>query len=307
MVIEEGQAPIFVDAQKTSYNIIEDIDFEEIGTTSDRLLTGLLINAESEYALLSKSIELHNTALSIPDMKSGFLNLWASIEVLCQDTNSNSKLEAVLKVVVPILKKDYLISMINNINECMKSNMTEQRYNSIMEEVTEVGCEKKKGFYLLLLPKYNDLRKELMDELKNYPVLRSRVSMLGDIKTTKNLKGLIDKYVQRITWHLYRMYRTRNAIIHSGEIPANIKYLGEHLHSYVDSTVTEFIAKLSGDIPFESVENVMVDIKFAVDNLENAITKERDIDEKIVNILIHPEMGAVMHCEEHTKEMLSIE
>ena len=47
--------------------------------------------------------------------------------------------------------------------------------------------------------------------------------------------------------------------------------------------------------------------KFAVDNLENAITKERDIDEKIVNILIHPEMGAVMHCEEHTKEMLSIE
>lgn len=95
----------FVDAQKTSYNIIEDIDFEEIGTTSDRLLTGLLINAESEYALLSKSIELHNTALSIPDMKSGFLNLWASIEVLCQDTNSNSKLEAVLKVVVPILKK----------------------------------------------------------------------------------------------------------------------------------------------------------------------------------------------------------
>lgn len=307
MVIEEGQAPIFVDAQKTSYNIIEDIDFEEIGTTSDRLLTGLLINAESEYALLRKSIELHNTALSIPDMKSGFLNLWASIEVLCQDTNSNSKLEAVLKVVVPILKKDYLISMINNINECMKSNMTEQSYNRIMEEVTEVGCEKKKGFYLLLLPKYNDLRKELMDELKNYPVIRSRVSMLGDIKTTKNLKGLIDKYVQRITWHLYRMYRTRNAIIHSGEIPANIKYLGEHLHSYVDSTVTEFIVKLSGDIPFESVENVMVDIKFAVDNLENAITKERDIDEKIVNILIHPEMGAVMHCEEHTKEMLSIE
>lgn len=146
MVIEEGQVPIFVDAQKTSYNIIEDIDFEEIGTTSDRLLTGLLINAESEYALLSKSIELHNTALSIPDMKSGFLNLWASIEVLCQDTNSNSKLEAVLKVVVPILKKDYLISMINNINECMKSNMTEQRYNSIMEEVTEVGCEKRRVF-----------------------------------------------------------------------------------------------------------------------------------------------------------------
>ena len=67
--------------------------------------------------------------------------------------------------------------------------------------------------------------------------------MFEDIKTTKDLKQFIDRYVQRVTWHLYRMYRARNAIIHSGEVPHNLRYLGEHLHSYVDSTLTEFIVK----------------------------------------------------------------
>lgn len=295
--------PVFVDAQRTSYNISEGIDFKTIGTTSDRLLTGLLSNAESEYSLLSKSIELHNTALSIPDLKSGFLNLWSAVEVLCQDKNATSKLDAVLKNVVPILKKDYLTSIVNDIDECLQNNISEQDYKSFMERINETGCEKKKCFYLLLKPEYQDLRKEIVAKLENYPVLRSRILMFEDMKTTKNLKEFVDRYVQRVTWHLYRMYRTRNAIVHSGDVPRNLKYLGEHLHSYVDATVKEFIVKLSGSIPFESVEDVIVDIRFAIDNLDNAIGKNTNIDDKIINILIHPEIGSVMHCEQHLEEM----
>jgi hypothetical protein len=299
MVIEKGCEPIFVTAQKVSYNIIEEINFKEIGEASDMMLTGVLVNAESEYALLRKSIELHNTALAIPDLKSGFLNLWASIEVLCQAPNRGNKFEYVLNNVVPILKKDYISVIVQNIIDCLKRNMSKKDFSLILEKVSETGCENKKIIYLLFLPKYSDARKEVIEMLGRYPVLRSRIAMLGAMQTTKELKSFIEKYIQRITWHLYRMYRTRNAIIHSGEIPSNLKYLGEHLHSYVDSVLTEFIAKLSGDIPFISVENVKTDIKFAVGNIESKIEKERKIDESIINIFIHPEIGKVMHCEEH--------
>lgn len=304
MVIEKDKLdPVFVDAKKIAYNIIDDIDFKKIGNTSDRLLTGLLINAQSEYSLLSKAIELHNTALSVSDLKSGFLNLWASIEVLCQNENAESKLESVLKNVIPILKKDYLVSIIVNINECLKDNLSKQSYNNIIDQIKEVGCQKKKIFYLLLLPKYKDLKKNVIDELKNYPVLRSRILEFENMKSTKELREFIDSYVQRVTWHLYRMYRTRNAIIHSGEVPHNLKYLGEHLHSYVDAILTDFIVKLSGEIPFESVENVKVDIKFAVNNLDKTIEKDVDITEEVINILIHPEIGKVLNCERHIKEI----
>lgn len=41
------------------------------------------------------------------------------------------------------------------------------------------------------------------------------------------------------------MYRTRNAIIHSGEDIDNLKALGEHLHSYVDEILYEIIIQLA--------------------------------------------------------------
>lgn len=299
MISDKENDPIFIDAKKVSYKIIEEVDFDQIGIRSDELITGLLINAKSEYSLLSKSIELHNTALAIPDLKSGFLNLWASIEVLCQNQNAESKLDAVLGIVLPILKKDYLITIINDIDNKLKANMCKEDYEYILNQVNVAGCENKKLLYMLLLKKNQELRKEVIEKLVNYPVLRSRISLFDEMKSTKDLKSVIEKYIQRITWHLYRMYRTRNAIIHSGEIPSNIKYLGEHLHSYVDSTVSEFIVKLSGDIPFKSIDDVLTDLKFASNNFEEAIQKDKVFDENIINILIHPELGYVMNCEAH--------
>lgn len=302
MVLDKNEVPIFVDAHKFTYNIIEDIDFEKIGVTSDSLLTGILMNAESEYKLLRKAIELHNTALAVPDLKSGFLNLWATIEVLCQPRNEGNKFEYVLKNVVPILKKNYISSIIENIIVGLKDNLSKEQYQEIFELVNESGCERKKIFYLTFLPKYSDGRKKVFEVLANYPVIRSRIAIISEMNTTKKLNEYIDKYIKRITWHLYRMYRTRNAIIHSGEVPSNIKNLGEHLHSYVDSTLSEFVVKLSGEIPFESTNNVMMDIKFAINNIEDILQKEKEIDENILNVLLHPELGYEMQCDEHVLE-----
>lgn len=299
MVIENEQKPIFVATHTFLYNIIDDIDFKKIGTTSDNLLTGILFNAKSEYSLLRKSIELHNTALAVPDLKSGFLNLWASIEVLCQAKNEGNKFEYVLKNVVPILKKEYLSIIINNIKECLKENLSDEKYNEILNFVEEIGCDNKKLFYLLLLPKYVESRNKMYRILGNYPVLRSRIALIAELNTTKKVKEYIETYTQRVTWHLYRMYRTRNSIIHSGDVPHNIKYLGEHLHSYVDTTLSEFIIKFSGDIPFDSTSNVITDVKFADERIDSILGKEQEIDNNIVDILIHPEIGHTMHCEKH--------
>lgn len=301
MVFEKGGRPVFVDARRYSYSIIENINLEEIGKTSDALLTGLLINAESEYLLLRKSIELHNTALAVPDLKSGFLNLWASIEVLFQSSNLDGKFERVIQNVLPILKKDYINTIVSNIKVGMKDNLSESEYQSIIDSITDIGCENKKMFYLLFLPQHAELRKKCYELLSDYPVLRNRIFCIAELNSTKKLQAYIDKYVQRIRWHLYRMYRTRNAIIHSGDVPWNIKYLGEHLHSYVDSTLLEYIAKLSGEVPFESASNVAMDIQFAVDNIECILKKDQPLTENIVNTLIHPEIGYTMHCEQHVE------
>ena len=302
MVIEGENKPVFVSSKRQTFTVVEDVNYAEIGEQSDALITGLLNNAQDEYFMLSKAIELHNTAISVTDLKSGFLNLWSSLEVLSQGHDSDSKLGPVLDLVLPILKKDYISIQIQELAKALKDNLSEDDYNYILGKITAIGCEKKKVFHLVYLQEYADLRKELYGKLSAFPVLRSRISLLSSSTTTKKLNASISAYVKRINWHLYRMYRTRNAIVHSGDVPANLKYLGEHLHSYLDSTANEFIVKLSGDIPFQTREDIITDLKFALSRLDSYLEKDMPIDENIINVLLHPEIGYTMQCEKHSQQ-----
>lgn len=302
MVIEGDTKPVFVGAKRQSFSFVEEIDYTEIGEQSDLLITGLLNNAEGEYSMLSKAIELHNTALSVTDLKSGFLNLWSSLEVLAQEQDSNSKLGPVLNLVVPILKKDYVVTQIRELNKAIRDNLSPDDYQYIYDKIAIEGCETKKTFYLIYLNKYKDVRDELFEKLKAVPLLRSRVCLLSSTTSTKKLNAAVSAYVQRIRWHMYRMYRTRNAIAHSGDVPSNLKYLGEHLHSYLDATANEFIVKLSGEIPFSTREDIITDLNFALSRLESYLEKDMPIDEKVINVLIHPEISYTMNCESHTQK-----
>lgn len=299
MVIEGENKPVFVSSKRQTFTVVEDVNYAEIGAQSDTLITGLLNNAEDEYFMLSKAIELHNTAISVTDLKSGFLNLWSSLEVLSQGHDSDSKLRPVLDLVLPILKKDYIGLQIHELVKALKDNLLADDYTYILSQVSTTGCEKKKIFHLIYLSKYAELRQELFNKLGAYPVLRSRICLLSSATTTKKLNTSIESYIKRINWHLYRMYRTRNAIAHSGDVPSNLKYLGEHLHSYLDATANEFIVKLAGDIPFRTREDIITDLKFALSRLDNYLEKDVPINELIINVLLHPEIGHTMHCENH--------
>ena len=301
MVIEGNAKPVFVGAKKQSFSIVEEADYSEIGEQSDSLITGLLNNAEEEYSMLSKAIELHNTALAVTDLKSGFLNLWSSLEVLAQEQDSSNKLGPVLDLVIPILKKDYLVTQIHELNKALRDNLSPSDYQYIYDKIAIEGCEKKKTFYLIYLDKYSDLRNELFEKLNSVPLLRSRICLLSSATSTKKLNAAVSGYAQRIKWHMYRMYRTRNAIVHSGDVPNNLKYLGEHLHSYLDATANEFIVKLSGEIPFSTREDIITDLNFALSRLESCLEKDTPIDEKIINVLIHPEISYTLNCEDHAR------
>ena len=294
MVIEGDNKPVFVSSKRQTFTVIEESDYAEIGEQSAYLITGLLSNAVQEYSVLSKAIELHNTAISVTDLKSGFLNLWSSLEVLSQG-DADNKLGPVLNLVLSILKKDYINTQIQELNRALADNLSPNDYQYILNQIEIYGCNAKKIFHLLYLEEYKELREDVYQKLEAIPVLRSRMKLLSDTNTTQKLGKAVSAYVQRISWHLYRMYRTRNAIVHSGDEPLNLRYLGEHLHSYLDSTANEFIVKLSGDI--RTREDIFVDLKFAISKLDSYFEKDITIDSDIINVLMHPEIGHLIDCE----------
>ena len=105
--------------------------------------------------------------------------------------------------------------------------------------------------------------------LKHYPLIRSRISQLHEdvFKDKKKYLTELARYGQRIEWHIQRLYRTRNSIIHSGDEPNNIVSLGEHLHEYVDELVLEMLERITQPDSLTSIDNVIIDSQTFIDRI----------------------------------------
>ena len=95
----------------------------------------------------------------------------------------------------------------------------------------------------------------------------------------------VERYSQRIMWHFKRLYRTRNAIVHSGEIPLHLKELGEHLHSYVDDCMFEIALTLANKRYLQTIDNVVLDVQIRGDDIMNYLRKKGDVTEDTIKFL----------------------
>ena len=120
---------------------------------------------------------------------------------------------------------------------------------------------------------------KICSELTELPLLRSRIYMLNEkYKNKKGIKSDLGRYSERIEWHLYRLYRTRNAIIHAGEQPSNLKSLGEHLHEYIDSLLLEVTAKLAHNKTYSNIDNILIENQFIYEDVINLLNQDTKMD-----------------------------
>ena len=290
MVVDSQGKITRIPAIPLGYNVVEEMDDRIISKSAENTINMLIMNARSDFYTLLKAIDLHNTALSLYDYKNAFLNLWSILEVLCTNrVNQNSIIDEIINIVVPILKKDYLSAIFIDLNDNLKIALGSDKHTQLLKSVTQDGGEVEKIAFFVLLPEYSKLRSEYYSELKNYPVLRSRIWQMNEkSRDMKSINSLIEKYGERVTWHLQRMYRARNSIIHSGEAPTNIKLLGEHLHIYVDSFMYEIIGKLRCEDGPCSIDNVITDSKFVYRKFCDELKNNKQIDELMIRNLLYP-------------------
>ena len=260
------------------YKSIEDDNPPKIGEMSEAVVTNLIRGARCSMPQLKKIVKLHNRAISSNGLENEFLNMWSIMEMICVSNPDGSKIEQVKSVAVPILKRDYLPVLFNDITDNLKRILEPNAYRSLIESITDGAKDYEKIACLILLPKYSEKLDIFVDCLVNYPVLRTRMLNLHDDCQTRNeLNNLTDRYAQRISWHLYRIYRARNSIVHSGKKPSDLKDLGEHLHAYVDSLVNEVIIKLSTD-SLCHISNVLVDSELKQEVYDEYFKESMPID-----------------------------
>ncbi len=259
--------------------VSKDYDDQTLGKNSEIIISKLLENsAGNDFFTIDKIISTHNTALESHDARNAFLNLWSIIEVIGVYDHTDSKIKEVLRSVIPVLKRKYVKRIVEELHDYLKANMVQDDYNRILNNMKLSGSEEYKILCLLILPENEDNRKEVYLCLQHYPLIRSRISQLNEnvFKTKKKYITELQRYERRLTWHIQRLYRVRNSIIHSGNTDDNLIALVEHLHSYVDEIIMEIIDRLTQDNSLGSISNVLIDAQVYVENIENGWSKNNE-------------------------------
>jgi hypothetical protein len=259
------------------YVVSKDFDDETLGKHSEKIISKLLENAAgNDILMIDRIITTHNIGIESHDAKNAFLNLWSIIEIIGVSDHSDSKIKEILRSLVPVLKRNYVNCVVNELHDYLKANVDTSEYNRIINSIKLEGNEEYKIACLLILPEYEDKRLEMYKALAHYPLIRSRISQLHEdiFKDKKKYITELNRYSQRISWHIQRLYRIRNSIIHSGEEDENIKALVEHLHSYVDEIVFEIMKKLVQENSLGAVSNVLMDAQVYLENIEKEWKKE---------------------------------
>lgn len=77
-----------------------------------------------------------------------------------------------------------------------------------------------------------------MVQCDEFPLLRYRIYSLNQsFSSFENILSFLNDHTQRVEWHIRRIYRTRNLIIHSGQVPDIVESLVESSHAYLDSFI----------------------------------------------------------------------
>lgn len=256
---EEMKLPVVTNG----YKAIELEPRINLESTIDNMVIGCQKKDIHTYYHLQKMIRLHNMALIQPDLSDGFVNLWSILEVASSDASLDSKIKNVVHSILPILKNDYYYKIFSSILDDLSNNLSKADMRMLFEKVKEGKDDRlHKIIAFIVLPQYEKLREEFFEKLRDFPNIRQKIYKIYITKDNKNkMIKISDTYAQRIEWHLYRLYRVRNAIVHAGDTDRNIRVLGEHLHIYCDSVIIELITKLASNDNLSTVKDVLIDTK----------------------------------------------
>ena len=286
VVSEDGiERKVIVNREK--FNSVGDDNPFMVGELSDLSLTKLAHEGTDVLPVINRIAMLHNRAIANNGIENGFLNLWSILEIICVSDPDGSKINQVIQAAIPILKREYFPSVIYDITSDVERTLGKEGLDSILNEI-EVGDNKyEKIASLIFLPEYQEKLDFFVDSFLNYPVLRSRILNLNDdCKKKKEILHKANQYAKRVSWHMYRIYRARNQIIHLGKKPRSIKDLGEHLHSYIDSITDDvFVALLLG--PFKTISSVLVNAELENEIWEQLYGKDEAIDTDCIKALCH--------------------
>ena len=247
----------------------------QIGETAEGVIISLMTYENNVFPVIDKAIMNYTNAYENKHLESSFLNFWAVLESLCEKKDI-SKIMQIEDNILPILSKEYYAmifeALLRDVTDNIPKNQLEGFFNTYFNKSSINNLD---FINLILLDEYKDARIELNSFLEKYPVIRYNIFAINKrYEKLNSVKKDIERFETRLKWHLRRLYRARNTIIHSGETPKHLQYLTKHLMEYTSQVLIEILFNLTIREDINNVESLFIDVELFNSTIKTYLSKE---------------------------------
>ncbi|MFW6247380.1 MAG: hypothetical protein ACOC22_04405 [bacterium] len=226
--------------------------------------------ATDSFNRIDKSLDLHSYALNTDTLENQLINIWTSFETLLpkKENIKKDRITQLKDTMLPFQCIDYIKKLIQYIQKSL-IDWNFKKYAYICKSVEEGDDTLVKIGAFISLAKYDDLRNEIYTYLsdENYSILINRIFTLNkNLSSVDSVKELIISHKNRISWHFQRIYRTRNLIIHSGQLFSFTSVLIENLHSYYDIIIKQIFKLKINENKIDTLEQAFIESSIRYNN-----------------------------------------
>ena len=195
------------------------------------------------------ALDLHNAALSTADHRFRLVNLWSALECLTAVLDGDSIIDRVLRVAPPLLawrNIDKLTRYLGiSLHHWIKENPDLDTATLPFGLGYNENVPPERLLNVLTQPKGAPSLVKLLAFTSDHPLLVFRMTKAWEQFTSpKAVRQRMELSQQRIRWHLYRIYRARNLLIHQGIAVDCMPQMADHLQHYVSWLIGRMVQAL---------------------------------------------------------------
>ncbi|MCX5774459.1 MAG: hypothetical protein NTX05_07630 [Fusobacteria bacterium] len=224
-----------------------------------------------------RGLELHGMAMNTRYIENQFLNLWSIFETMFLN-NEKDKILKLCNVLIPFICKEYISKILFD----LYSNLVD--YNPDIKVIVEnckLGSSVEEKLAAIIIQENSSAYRRIEEEIIHYPLLQNRLKWIkSNITSSEKLYELVERYRQKIEWHIKRMYRARNFMLHEGKVFSNIHLLVDNLHSYIDSVINQLWSfMIKNDTTAIDHISIEVDMRYSyhIRRLKEAMAQKKEI------------------------------
>lgn len=202
------------------------------GRNLHKRLGKTILSTGHAWARIGPALELHAEALRASRPEEQLLALWVALESLLPLREAESRISKIVELTVPLLSRKYPVKRLKLLDRDLEA-CAPAELQSAMAKVPRQSTRFGRFALLVAADEYDSARSDLYSALDHNPLLRNRLFLLNrDVAGAREVRELILAHESRVTWHLFRIYRTRNLIVHTGGSLPYVEALVENLHAY---------------------------------------------------------------------------